>query len=369
MRVVIIVSDVTKSLQLEWTARALKEKQIEQHFILLGVSNSPFRKFLESHQIPVVELKCGSKLDYLPCFLKLISLLRKWRPQVVHTHLLKANFLGLSAAWLLRIPKRFVTRHHTAFHHDYHPSAVKWDKLTNGMATHLIAPCKKAEEVLIAWEGVPQEKVFCVPHGFDLSVFENVNPSDVDMLRARYSMGGDRIVVGVISRYSEFKGIQFMLPAFRKFSQAYPSAHLVLANADGDYKQEIRKQLALLEPGTFTEIRFEENVPALYRLFDLFVHVPVSPFSEAFGQTYVEALASGIPSVFTLSGIACEFVVPDGNAVVVPFCQPEPIYESMVRLTEDAMLRKNLVKAGLQSVRQFDISTMANSLSKLYLDS
>ena len=70
-------------------------------------------------------------------------------------------------------------------------------------------------------------------------------------------------------------------------------------------------------PDRYTEIVYETDMPALYKTFDVFVHVPVEPHFESFGQVYVEAMASGIPSVFTLAGAATEFVRDGENALVV----------------------------------------------------
>ena len=55
------------------------------------------------------------------------------------------------------------------------------------------------------------------------------------------------------------------------------------------------------------------------------MHVPIDSMSEAFGQTYIEALASRVPSIFTLSGIACEFAKDRVNCLVVPYKDSDSI--------------------------------------------
>src|SRR5256885_4070776 len=42
------------------------------------------------------------------------------------------------------------------------------------------------------------------------------------------------------------------------------------------------------------------------KLLDVFVHAPIAPQVEAFGQVYVEAMAAGVPSVITRAGIRSE---------------------------------------------------------------
>ena len=73
--------------------------------------------------------------------------------------------------------------------------------------------------------------------------------------------------------------------------------------------QAIQEAVKELPQNSYCVIPFEKDLFSLYQLFDVYVHTPINPTLEAFGQTYVEALAAGIPSVFTMSGVAPQFVL------------------------------------------------------------
>jgi glycosyltransferase involved in cell wall biosynthesis len=78
-------------------------------------------------------------------------------------------------------------------------------------------------------------------------------------------------------------------------------------------------------------------------------------------------LAAGIPSVFTLSGIAREFIENEKNALVVPYKNANAIQTSIERLLENKQLRNNLVEQGKKDVyASFVIDKMMNSLFSLY---
>jgi glycosyltransferase involved in cell wall biosynthesis len=173
-------------------------------------------------------------------------------------------------------------------------------------------------------------------------------------------------VIGVISRYTEWKGIQYIIPAFKKLLQIYPDAHLVLANAKGNYGNQIKKLLREIPKKNYTEIVFEDDLFTLYRLFDVFVHTPINKNIEAFGQTYVEALASGIPSVFTLSGVSKEFIVNRQNALVVDFKNSDEIYHSVLELLKNEPLRNTLAKNGQKSIEPFALNIFIRKLDELY---
>ncbi len=160
--------------------------------------------------------------------------------------------------------------------------------------------------------------------------------------------------------------MHYTIDAFKQLLKDFPNSQLILANTIGSYKPEIKKALQSLPEGSFTEIEFENDLATLYRLFDVYVHVPKDVRSEGFGQTYVEALLSGVPSVFTLSGVAPEFIVHEYNALVVPFQNSQAVYQAMVRILSDPQLRSNLSSNGKLSANLFSINRMVSSLTTLY---
>jgi glycosyltransferase involved in cell wall biosynthesis len=91
---------------------------------------------------------------------------------------------------------------------------------------------------------------------------------------------------------------------------------------------------------------------------------PLNPTIEAFGQTYVEALAAGIPSIFTMSGVAPEFVEHEKNAMVVDFKDQNGIYNSVSRLLADKDLSERMVKNGKRDVQRFELGNMISKLEK-----
>jgi glycosyltransferase involved in cell wall biosynthesis len=142
----------------------------------------------------------------------------------------------------------------------------------------------------------------------------------------------------------------------------------LIANAKvGSYKTEVDALLARLPKGSFHEIEFENDLFSLYQLFDVYVHTPIDNELEAFGQTYVEALAAGIPSVFTLSGVANEFIEHERNALVVGYQNSDEILAGVTRLLEDEALRKRLAAQGRADVvERFSIENQIRKFEDLY---
>ncbi|MCI5217622.1 MAG: glycosyltransferase family 1 protein [Candidatus Electrothrix sp. LOE2] len=367
MLVVYIISDIDKALAFEWISDSFHQRNISISFILLNPKNSGIEQYLLSNSLSVIRISVRGKKDWPGALGKIKRLLKQWNPEVVHCHLFQAAILGLSAAWWLKTPKRIFTRHHATLHHQYHKKGVLWDKLCNTLATDIVAVSKNVKNILVDRENVAPEKVHVIPHGFQWDEFRKVTSGQVRLLKNRYTLGNESFVIGCIARFTEWKGIQYLIPAFKRFHRKHPQAILVLANAYGDYAPHINTLLDDLPSNSYRLISFESALGVLYQCFDLFVHVPIDPYIEAFGQIYIEALAAGVPSVFTLSGIAHEVVQHEKNALVVPFRDDDAIYNALERLWGEPLLREQLSREGWKSVqKEFRLEKMIDRLEALY---
>ncbi|NJM51940.1 MAG: glycosyltransferase family 4 protein [Blastocatellia bacterium] len=235
------------------------------------------------------------------------------------------------------------------------------------MSKVVIANSKMVADVLIKQENVSPDKVNVMYYGYQLDEF-TPKTERVNQLKLKYNLTEKHPIIGVISRFTHWKGVQDIIPAFAKFLVKYPNAKLVLANAKGNYATEIHELLnKVLTPDSYVLIEFEEEIFALYKTFDQFIHTPVNKDVEAFGQIYIESLLMEIPSIFTLSGIASEIAVDRKNSLVVPHCDSEAIYDAMITLIEEPDLRERLKKQGRKDIlSNFQALRLAQELDALY---
>ena len=366
-KILFVISHIDFSFGFDWLSSHLNKNKFEQVYLFLNPVEPALLKIVQERGIEAYYFPYSSKKNLPAVAFKIAKLIRKIKPHTVHTHLFDACIAALPVAFLVRVPQRIYTRHHSTFHHIYHPSAIKYDKLINGLCTDIIAISENVAEVLRNLEHVPSRKIKLIYHGFELNRFDDQKQLNTDNLKSKLNILDSYPVIGVISRYTHWKGVQYIIPAFKKVLKKHPNAKLVLANAAGDFATNIRMQLQSLPRESYVELDFEKDIFALYSLFHIFVHVPIDACAEAFGQTYVEALASGVPSVFTLSGIAREFIKHKENAFVVPFENAEAIYEGICCLLENDALRNSIIEKGKNDVNNlFTIDKMISALEELY---
>lgn len=347
----------------------MRAQNLNVYYILINCTDGELHHFLLENQFPVHTLEAGSLLKSRKVILDCKKILREQQVTLVHCHLAHANWIGLWAAKLAKIKTRIYTRH------SGEPLNIHWkeriiDKVQNKLATRIVAISKNIDE-LLEKQGVPAEKRILIHHGFNLERFFNPQNEEVLRIKEEYNPHRQFPVVGIISRWLELKGIQYTIDAFQRLLKTHPDALLCLfgASDNADYSKEIKELVQTIPDRNVRVIGFENNVYDLFQLFDIYVHVPVNPSCEAFGQTYVEALASGIPSVFTLSGVAREFVVNEENALVVPFRDSTSIYDAMLLLLNDSTLNEKLRRKGPESISEmFSFARYIAQLKDIYTD-
>jgi len=368
IEIVYIVSGISRWISFEWIVESLHKYPLNIRFIIIN-SSRYFQNYLAEHEIEYEIIKTQNNIQLLSAFIKTVAILMRWKPHVVHTHFRDANIVGLTAARITGIRKRIHIRHHNTFHHDYAKKGVILDRYSNLLSTDIIAISNLVYKTLTVREKADESKVHIIHHGFKESLFRNPDPDEVEYLKLKYRIGSNQKVIGVISRHIYWKGVQYIVQAFKQILEDYPEAVLFLANAHGYYSPQIRNQLKGVPRKKYRWVTFEPRVCSLYSLFDVFVHTPVDREIEAFGQIYVEALLAGIPSVFTMSGIAHDFIKHNKNALVVPYKDSHEIGASIRNLFDDGRLRNSLIHRGKEdAARLFEFEKMKQHLFQLYME-
>jgi glycosyltransferase involved in cell wall biosynthesis len=354
----------------EWIAAGLRD--LGHRVLVLHIDNeaSSFEKYMAN--IPGVQyqrIQYGgqSKLEMARAFLSIVKRLIRFKAEAVHTHYLDANLLGLTAALMVGVRKRIQTRHTSTQYYRY--SSGKWNhnKFFNKISTEVLAISDVVVYVLKEVEKVPEAKIVKIHHGFDFSLFDNIPEERLQKIRQRYGIPESGLVIGAISRCDEWKGVEYIVEGFKKLRQEVPDAFFVLANAGGVRYDLIKSLLSELPAEAYCAIKYENDLFALLKVFDVFVHVPIDAEIEAYGQVYVEAMAAEVPVVCTLSGIANEFVQHEINAIVVDYKSGVAICEGIKKVISSPDLKMKITRQAKRDVlARFSKETMVYKLNLLF---
>ena len=367
-KVAVIIDYILRNVYFEWHFELIDKNKVELHYILLNPNEeSEFKDFLNLNNAKFIDIRHKTKKDIPNSIIQIIKYLKNNKIDIVETHFHQANLLGIPAALLSGVSKRIIMRRNSTFNIKYHPKGVVLDKILGKLSTDVIAISPVVVDVLKKIDKIPASKIHYISHGFKPEQFEGISEERVRAIKEKYGLKSKFPVVGVISRFIDWKGVEYIIDAFNKLKNNFHNAHLLLANAGGPDEIKIKQQLTILPENSYTEVYYENDIFALYQTFDVFVHVPIDPQVEAFGRTYIEALLSKIPSIFTISAIAHVFIENKRNALVVDYKSSDDIYNALMKILQDERLKNKLILQGYKDALQFSVVKQMKALEKLYL--
>src|SRR5580658_507062 len=149
---------------------------------------------------------------------RLIAELRRFRPDIGHTHTAKGGALGRIAAQLCRVPQVVHTYHGHVFEGYFHPALAKAIVMTEralGRATDAVVTISPRQhyDITRRFRIVAPETASIIPLGFDLTRFDGVSRARG---RLRADLGvGDAPTIAVVGRLTRIKDHDLLFRAFR----------------------------------------------------------------------------------------------------------------------------------------------------------
>jgi glycosyltransferase involved in cell wall biosynthesis len=323
--------------------RGLKEKGIDV-VMASGPSQHPEEEpegFSQQLHIPYYPLP-HLRRNILPlhdsfALLEIIALIRKEKPDLLHTHTTKAGMLGRVAGWMTRT-RTIHTPHGHLFYGYFGKGRERFYVLLEQMAARFcerIITISEDERRAYLYKGMGNtKKVVTVYNGIDTKQF----PGDEKKARAELGIAQGVPMVGFVGRLEEIKGPDRFVEAAKEVKAVCPQAHLVMAG-DGPMKEELMRMARGIPHLHF--LGYREDIPDLMAAFDL---VMIPSRNDGFNLVAVEGMASSKPIVATAVGGLTE-VVGDGGILVQPEDTKGLALETL-RLINAPDLRKKIGKKG-----------------------
>jgi glycosyltransferase involved in cell wall biosynthesis len=265
---------------------------------------------------------------------KLYQLLRRERPDIVHTHTAKAGTVGrlagvcyryLTFKTLVGHPRacRFVhTYHGHIFHSYYGPLKTRVflliEKVLARLITDRIVVVSEQQRREINEEfGVGRAGQFSViPLGLDLDVFANGQERG-QAFRDEFGLGADDVVVGIVGRLTEIKNHKLFLHAAalakRDFRPPAAAARLrFVIVGEGALRNDLEREVAALD--LEAEVIFTGSRRDLEDIYPVLDIVALTSRNEGTPLTLIEAMANARPVISTSVGGVGDLLGPSGIA-------------------------------------------------------
>jgi glycosyltransferase involved in cell wall biosynthesis len=226
--------------------------------------------------------------------------LKRIRPSAIHTITPKAGLLGMTAAWLARVPVRvhsftgqvWVTR----------AGPMRWllkaiDKCIVAMATDVLVDSSSQREFLIQQGVVTNTRSAVLGPGSICGVdTQRFCPSDSvrQIVRREMKTSTDALVCLYLGRLNGDKGVLDLAVAFASVATKYPRVELWVVGPDeGNWFVQMQALLVnvLMQ---VKRVGFTAEPERFMQAADLFC---LPSYREGFGSSVIEAAACGLPAL------------------------------------------------------------------------
>jgi glycosyltransferase involved in cell wall biosynthesis len=296
----------------------------------------------------------------------LVRYLRSQNVDVLITRQVHANFVGLAAAWMARVPPAWqgklvlVQDHPIEYSHASNWRDNKWiAKIGYRLADGLISPSPAVRENIIRWCRLDPSSVALVPNPIPPYSGMSASPPH-PWLRE-----GEPPVFVHTSNMTLWKRLDLLIDAFVDVHRRHKARLLIVG--EGPQRAYAAERILRLGLSADAEAVGWVDDPLQYAARAWAFVLPSD--EEGFAQVLTEAMSVGCPVITTdARGGGPRFVTDDGKyGLLVPRGERGELAEAMVHMLH-ADVRERYSTLGLQRIEEFSPRASANALVDFLTD-
>ena len=299
----------------------------------------------------------------------LTKVLRRERPDIIHTHSSKAGILGRMAATAAGVPGIIHSIHGFGFN-PYQKPYVRWlfVFLERVMAkfTHVLIAVSEENIATGLRLGIGSESLYTlIRSGVDIqNIKRAAAASDAADLKRKLDIPRDARIILSAGPFKLQKDPIAFVECAAKVARQVPNVRF-LWSGDGELRTRVEKKIGELRlDGVVKLLGWREDVPALLNLCDVFV---LTSLWEGLPRAAVEALIAGKPVVaFSVDGLP-EIVKDGRNGFLLSPGNHEAFAAQVIRLLKDQELYQRFSAEAAHTIdSSFDIHFMVRQQEQLY---
>jgi glycosyltransferase involved in cell wall biosynthesis len=339
-----------------------------EYEITLGclLAQGPLLEKVKGSAVMVREFHPAGGLDSpagLYQFARLTAFLRRGRFDVVHTHDLWSNLMGVPAARLAGVPAIISSRRDLAHFDWYQGKKRKWLRRIQNLSNVVLANATPIRDALIAEDGLAPEKLRVIHNGVDTAKFQR---GKRDRERLFPGAQNAKLVVLVGNMHTDVKGHPWLIAAAPAVLQEFPDTRFVFAG-DGESRAVFEAQVAHtgLE-GNATFLGRRSDIPDVLASCDVAV---LPSRAEGLPNAVLEYMAAGLPTIASRVGGNAELVEDGVTGLLVPPEDSKALSDALLRLLRDPALSRRIAANGYRrAVDHFSFERLIREVDGLYTE-
>ena len=314
MKVMELIRDAEGGMKTHFLSLAKGLSAQGINVIALCNFNESSKRIMEDAGIHVIPFKISQTINPISdiiVFCRIVFLIKKNRPDILHCHGFKAGLLGRAACLITGVLSLYTVHNFVTY-----------------------GRCKLSRKLIHSlekWMAGKTDAIICVSNAIKKSLTENMGLeknklkvirnsisewpiTDREKIRKSYNIEKDKFLIGSVARLIPSKGIDILLKAVPDILDENPGIRLMIV---GSGPEEIKLKRLAAELGIESKVIFTGSVADIhnyYSAFDIFV---LPTLSEGLGITILEAMSFGLPVLASAAGGITEVITHERNGILI----------------------------------------------------
>jgi glycosyltransferase involved in cell wall biosynthesis len=350
----------------------LKNRDREQFHYAVAALNATGH-YLEEFRTLGIEVYSLASSRYDPrMLLRLRSLLRSIRPDILHTHLVISNCIGKLCS--VDLPNTHLVTHvvsENPFSYEY--SLLKsLDAWANRKSSAIIAVSFGVDRFLVGHDKLDRHKVYTIPAAADLDHLESLPSSTSNELRKTLGIPSNARVLGTLCRLREMKGLLHLVEAAAQLRDRFDDLYTVIVGT-GPLRESL--ETFVEDHDLHNRVKFTGHVPRksnhgsnVFSWLQSFDALVLPSYAEGFPVSIVEAMAlNTLVLCAKVGGLEHHYKANEEILLFEPRSTPALVstIEKYMQLSSDE--RKQITSAANAKIyREFQPNQLMNELESVY---
>jgi glycosyltransferase involved in cell wall biosynthesis len=245
----------------------------------------------------------------------------------------------------------------------YYNSAKLLEKRALKKIDHIISNTNMVKKMLLHNYRLSEKRFTVIYKSIDLEKINYISKNVPEV-----EINGEPILLCVAGGNFQKKGVETLIKILPPLTGRFPYLKLLVAGKDADEEKTLNYYKKTYTTRMLNHVEFignisNEKLASYYKKASLFVR---PSFFEAFGVTYLEAMAYGVPAIGSTAGGTNELIENGKNGFLVDPNDSKALLHIILTLLQNKELYNSIVIEGLSRAKQFSLDTMFNKTLQLY---
>jgi len=308
----------------------------------------------------------GKSLNFfedLKVLIRIILIIRQFRPHIIHTHTTKAGVIGRVASLLSGISSFRVHTYHGHLLNGYFSnykikSLIFIERLLAYFTHKIVSVGYQVKHDLLSVKIGNETKFVIIPPGMNTP-----NPKSREVALSELNLSSEKIYCLFLGRVTKIKRLDRLIRVVEIIKSRGVKIHFLIAGSgallDSVKKEVLKKKL----PVTF--LGWRNDIDTLFGISDMLL---LTSDNEGTPLSVVQAQMAGVPVVATNVGSTSE-VMLNGVSGFLTSLDPNEIADQLELLAKNKFLRSSMGESGMKYTSyKFSYERLVLDHSKMYLE-